>query len=131
MAARILYLFHPMTDTRPDMPNRVREHRLAAGKTLTQLAEACGMSPQMLGFIERGLRDMRYLHQTRIAEALGLQPADLLSERDHSYALTQDERALVEHYRKLDAQGRRAVRGVAETLTAETAAPTEAGRKSA
>ncbi len=124
MGNNVEYLFHPMVDKRTNFPNRIRELRLAAGRTLVDIAEEVGISYQMLGFIERGLRDMTFSHQKAIAQALGVQPADLLNPSDHSIVLTQDEKALLGHYRQLDARGRHTVRGVAESMTVYTPEPT-------
>ena len=106
-------------------PNRVREHRVAAGLTLEKLSEQIGISIQMLGFIERGKRDMRFQHQRAIATALGLAIGDLLDEEDQSYVVSPDERILIDHYRALDAPSRHAVRIVAESLSTYVCATTD------
>ena len=135
MNGSVVYLFTPMTENRSDWPNRVREQRQAKGLTLEKMSELTGISHPMLAFIERGKRDPKLSMLQRIALVLELEVADLLARTDHSYAPSQDERFLVDRYRQLDAQGRRAVRGVAETLTSYTAAESaeapETPRKSA
>lgn len=126
MSGELHYLFTPMT--KPDapphqMPNRIRELRKAAGLTIEALAERADMSQPMLGFLETGKRDLKHVHQRRIAAALGVAPADLLNDDEHSIILTQDERKLLDDYRTLDAGNRRAVRGVAESLSAFVPGP--------
>lgn len=110
-------------DKRTIWPNRVREHRVKAGLTLKKLSEQIGISIQMLGFIERGKRDMRFGHQKAIATALGLAIGDLLNEEDQSYVVSPDERILIDYYRALDARSRHAVRIVAESLSTALSLP--------
>ena len=112
-------------DKRTNWPNRVREHRLAAGLTLEKLAEKIGISTQMLGFIERGKRDMGFKHQKAIAASLGLAISDLLNVEDQSWVVAPDERVLLDHYRALDAPSRRAVRCLAESLSTYAVATTD------
>jgi len=99
------------------LPHRVRELRKARGMTIEQLAEAVGLSQPMIGFIELGKRDLKHCHMISLARALGVRPADLLNEDEHSVVLTQDERALLDDYRALDAGMRLAVRSVAKSLS--------------
>lgn len=59
---------------------RVRERRLAAGLTQAALAEKCGLHRTFIGSVERGERNVALLSLRRIAGALRVTPADLLSE---------------------------------------------------
>lgn len=95
-------------------PNRIRELRLKKGMTQQKLGELIGMSKQMVGRIELGRRSLKLEHQRAIARVLECSPADILPERDNPYALTDDERALIDHYRQADAIDRRLVRQTAE-----------------
>jgi XRE family transcriptional regulator, fatty acid utilization regulator len=58
---------------------RLKRRRLEKGWTLDQLAEESGLSATTLGFLERGVRQPRPSNITRLAEALGCQPGELMS----------------------------------------------------
>jgi transcriptional regulator with XRE-family HTH domain len=98
------------------LPNRIRQHRKAAGLTLEELGEKVGLSKSMVGLLERGLRRVSDVYMRRIAATLGVSPADLLHPDDNPYALTEDEKRHLDNYRQLDAVGRRTVANVAENL---------------
>jgi transcriptional regulator with XRE-family HTH domain len=63
------------------MNTRVREIRSARGLTLAELAKAVGTTPQTIQRLETGRLTMSLDWLTRIANALGLQPSDLLPAR--------------------------------------------------
>jgi transcriptional regulator with XRE-family HTH domain len=62
------------------MANRIRQLRKANGLSQQQLAEATGTSNQMIGYLERGERGLTVDWMEKIAAALQVTPADLLSE---------------------------------------------------
>ena len=59
---------------------RVRERRLAAKLTQAQLGEKCGLHRTFVGSVERGERNVALLSLRRIAAALRVTPAELLSD---------------------------------------------------
>lgn len=60
--------------------DRVRERRVAAGLTQAQLAERCGLHRTFVGSVERGERNVALLSLKKIAAALRVTPAALLSD---------------------------------------------------
>lgn len=136
MAAAIHYLFTPMTKRSTpaeDMPNRLREHRVAAGLSLEKLGEMVGLTRAAVGLHERGERNIKDFHARRYAEALGIHPADLLSATDNPFALDAPLKKLVEDYKSLDAKGRQTVSQLAENLASWGAPPAaeDTGKKRA
>lgn len=61
------------------LPNRIREHRLAAGLTLEQLAGKIGTTNQQVQRLETGARKLSEEWMVGLAEALGVPVQDLLS----------------------------------------------------
>lgn len=61
---------------------RIRRLRTAAARTPNELAAAAEIETEALATIEAGLRDPDYLTLTRIARALGVAVATLLSAMD-------------------------------------------------
>ena len=57
---------------------RVRSRRQALGWSQEALADQCGLHWTYIGQIERGRRNVSLLNITRIAAALGVNPADLV-----------------------------------------------------
>lgn len=58
----------------------IRRRRVALGWTLERLAEASGLSPNYLGTVESGRRDMHISTLSAITRALGCSFADLFVE---------------------------------------------------
>ncbi|WP_460854050.1 helix-turn-helix domain-containing protein [Nocardioides montaniterrae] len=56
---------------------RVRELRVAKGVTQEELAHEAGLHRTIVGFIERGEREIGVAKVWPLAEALGTTPADL------------------------------------------------------
>jgi transcriptional regulator with XRE-family HTH domain len=56
----------------------LRHRRLMAGMTLDQLAERSGMTPNYLGTVECGKRDISLTTIDALAEAFGIAPGVLL-----------------------------------------------------
>lgn len=62
----------------PDAPARtIREWRLAAFLTQTEMAEALGVSPSVLSLWERGRRRPHMKNLRQLAERLGVQPQQI------------------------------------------------------
>lgn len=58
---------------------RVRELRLEHGWSQEKLAERCGLHWTYVGSVERGERNLSLLNILRLAAALGVDPADLVT----------------------------------------------------
>lgn len=58
---------------------RLRELRTERALTQEQLAELAGVDRNYIGQIERGERNVALVNMVRIARALKVQPADLLT----------------------------------------------------
>jgi transcriptional regulator with XRE-family HTH domain len=61
----------------------IRKERAAQGRTLGQVAERAGISPQYLSEVERGLKEPSSEMLASICGALGLRLVDLLRAGDH------------------------------------------------
>mgnify|MGYP005873603911 CR=1 FL=1 len=79
---------------------RIRSHRKAVGLSLSGLAERTGLSKPFLSKVERGLASPRLETLAAIADALGVESADLPSEGDGS-RLTVTEWTVVHAVRRL------------------------------
>lgn len=71
------------TDPAPDpvtaeVGRRIRSHRQERSLTLEQLGERAGMHATYVGRLERGERSVLVQNLVRIAEALGVDPAELV-----------------------------------------------------
>lgn len=90
----------------PEYPNRIREWREERGLTQDQLAEKIGSHKTHISAWERGKSDlaMRWMH--RIAAALNISVADVLSFRDNPSAIDQQVLSLVKHYRSATDESR-------------------------
>jgi len=77
------------------MPNRIRELRAARGLTLEQLAQETGTSVQQLSRLEKGDRRLTEGWMRRIAPALSVRPADLLTDT------TPNDGELIKHPEEL------------------------------
>ena len=73
------------------MPNRIRELRQARGLTLEELAQQTATSVQQLSRLEKGERRLTEGWMRRIAPALSVRPADLLTDT------TPDDGEFVQH----------------------------------
>ena len=60
--------------------DRIRERRTAANLTQAALAEKCGLHRTFIGSVERGERNVAVLSLLKIAKALRVTPAELLTE---------------------------------------------------
>lgn len=68
-----------MVDLRKRFGKLVAAHRRRRGMTQYQLAEAADLSPTMIVRIENGSSGARFPSIERIAEALGVDPAELFT----------------------------------------------------
>ena len=57
----------------------IRERRSALNLTQAQLAESCGLHRTFIGSVERGERNVAVLSLRKIATALRITPAELLT----------------------------------------------------
>ena len=60
----------------------VRKRRVEAGLSQESLARAAKVHPTYISLIERGLRDPRLTSIAKLAKALKISPADLVSEAE-------------------------------------------------
>ena len=68
-----------MADLRKRFGTLVAAHRRRCGMTQYQLAEAANLSPTMIVRIENGSSGARFPSIERIADALGVDPAELFT----------------------------------------------------
>lgn len=68
-----------LADPRPAFGRRLAEARRTAGLSQEALAHETGMARSYLGGVERGKRNISLVNICRLASALGLHPAELLS----------------------------------------------------
>jgi transcriptional regulator with XRE-family HTH domain len=103
----------------PDAPNRIREHRLAAGLTQDELGRRAGVPKSNLVRYERGDRNCP-LHAMRLlADALGVPVGALLRPEDNppmvdDSPLDLAEISVIQAMRAGGAQARHVFAGVAE-----------------
>lgn len=109
-----------------DAPNRIRELRVAAKKSQQQLGDAIGVSKVTISDLERGNMKLDTEYMRRLARALGVMPGDLLSHSDNPYALSLDERALIDRLREAEPDARDQVMRVADVLVPWRGKPSEA-----
>lgn len=57
---------------------RIRQMRMASGISAARLSQALGHGPSYISRYETGQREVRVWDLYRIADALGIHPADLL-----------------------------------------------------
>lgn len=100
LTAVILH-FPAMPRSSDPLPNRIREQRKARGLTLKQLGPLINLHFTAVGKLERGESALTQYWMEKIAEALQVQPADLLPVAEGG--LTADERQLVDTYREIPA----------------------------
>jgi len=60
--------------------DRIRERRINLNLTQATLAEKCGLHRTFIGSVERGERNLALLSLRKIAVALRMSPAELLTE---------------------------------------------------
>ncbi|WP_255351614.1 helix-turn-helix domain-containing protein [Novosphingobium sp. ST904] len=101
-----------------EAPNRIRELRSQTNPRLSQeaLGQMIGVSKVTISDLERGEMALTVDYMRRIADALRVTPADLLSHRDNPDALNLDERHLVEQLRQATPEQREQLQKVADVI---------------
>lgn len=74
-----------MADLRKRFGKLVAAHRRRCGLTQQQLAEAADLSPTMIVRIENGSSGARFPSIERIAQALGVDPAELFTPSSNKH----------------------------------------------
>ena len=80
--------------------NNIRALRKKAGLTQEQLAEKIGISQVHLGRLENNARSMDLEQVENIANALGVQPLDILPQAWQPEEVTPEEREILRMIRK-------------------------------
>lgn len=111
MSAEILHFFGVI-----DAPNRIRELRMAAKRSQQWLGDKVGVSKVTISDLERGKMRLDVEYMRRIAAALGVEAADLLPLTDNAYALSSEERRLIDQLRTATPEQRDQVHRVADVL---------------
>lgn len=104
-------------------PNRIREHRLAAKLSQQALADRVGVSKMTISDLERGKMRLATHYMRRLAQALDIQPADLLPAADNPDGLTADERRLIDLLRAATPAQREQLAKVADVILPYGAEP--------
>jgi transcriptional regulator with XRE-family HTH domain len=68
----------PLSDATRLLGERVRARRAALGLSQEALADRCGVHWTFLGQVERGQRNLSLHNLLKLADGLGVDPADLL-----------------------------------------------------
>ena len=71
----------PVEDYRAKVGARLRELREASKRSQIELADAVDKSPRHLGGVERGKNNVTLDVLVRLADGLGVEPADLMPPR--------------------------------------------------
>jgi transcriptional regulator with XRE-family HTH domain len=99
-----------------DFPNRIRELRLERTWSQDTLALAVGCSKVQISDLERGKVQLTVEWMRRIAPALGVTPADLLSVQDNPLLLSDTERDFIARLRSATPEQREYVGRVTDAL---------------
>lgn len=85
-----------------DPPNRIRELRQLMDLSQAELgARAGGATKSQINKLETGGQELTLSWMRRIAGALTVTPADLLTDQDNPYRMTDIERELIDLFRGL------------------------------
>lgn len=82
-----------------ELPNRIRELRIARDWSQDQLADAAHCSKAQISDLERGNRGLDIEWMRRLAKALGVTPGELLAHDDNPLLPIGKEREIIELYR--------------------------------
>lgn len=111
MSAEVLHFFRVI-----DAPNRIRELRMEAGFSQQALADRIGVSKPTISDLERGNMKLDLEYMRRLAVALDVLPADLMPRSDNPWALSAEERDLIERMRAAAADQREQLLKVADVI---------------
>lgn len=106
-----------------EYPNRVRFWRDQAGLKQEELGQRVGLSKVQISRIELGQRDLNLGYARRIAHALGVTTADLLTEADNPLAADPKLRDINQNYQMASDEGRNTIAAVAESSARYRAGP--------
>lgn len=107
-------------------PNRIRELRMAAGMSQQSLGDRIGRSKMTISDLERGEIKLDLEYMELIADALNVQPAELLPRRLQPDLLASDERQLIERYRAANEVQREQIHRMADVIVPFGHAPRDA-----
>ena len=97
--------------------NRIKELRLAAGKSQAELADIVGVNKQAISQYERGVRYPRPEIMEALTDYFNVSTECLMGRTEVSPLLiSPDERRLLDLYRRLDAYNRSVIERMAVTL---------------
>lgn len=99
-----------------DFPNRIRELRLAKGWSQDTLAAAVGCVKNQISDLERGNRGLTLDWMRKVATALGVAPAELMTPNDNPLLLSDAERELIERFRSATPEQQENLARVTEAL---------------
>ncbi len=111
MSADILQLL-PMDKA----PNRIRELRLARKLSQQKVADAINVSKVTISQLERGEMQLTQHYMSRIANALGCFPADLLTKQQNPYQLTAEELKIIQQMRAASSDDRAKLSALADVV---------------
>jgi transcriptional regulator with XRE-family HTH domain len=97
-------------------PNRIRELREKIGMSQAELARRISITAGALQKVEVGSRKLDQQWMRRIAPVLGVTPADLLPAVDNPYALSEEERAMIDRMRAADQRERQQLNQLADVV---------------
>jgi transcriptional regulator with XRE-family HTH domain len=86
--------------------NRIRDFRLARGWSMEDLAVRAGTDRQRIYQLEHGFARLNEDWMRRLATAFEIAPVELLAPEDQGFVLSDDERLIIENFRKLSDQHR-------------------------
>lgn len=96
--------------------NRIRELRKAKNWSQGDLGDAIGLHQTQVGKLENSERALSFEWARRIAAALGVKLADLLTEADNPDRLQEDERKLIHNFRAADDKQKKLVQRTAQPI---------------
>lgn len=97
--------------------NRIKELRLAAGKSQAELADIVGVNKQAISQYERGVRYPRPEIMEALTDYFNVSTEFLMGRTEVSPLLiTPDERRILEAYRRLDTYNRSVLERMASAL---------------